>query len=374
MRHGALLFLCTAALLSGCKKHRTPDAAASSAPSASGAASAVAMSPQAMLAAGVKTAPVARSTLTPKDEMPGTIEAPRDAVVMINAKAPGVIQSLDVDEGDKVTAHQRVATIWSRELAQAQADYGRARIAEQHASEALKRTTDLENQGLLSPRRLADDRLTWQDSQLARRAASERIRILGGAPGGAEGKITITSPMAGTVSARKANRGEAVAENAPLVTVIDLSRLIVEIRAPVGDGVEPGTRVTFTAEGLSDKSFSATVKSVGPALDPETRRVPIRCTLDDAEKALEPGMFVTARVPRKTVEGLTIPESAVLVTDGGATVFVANNGRFVQRSIELGARADGRVMVQSGLVEHEQVVVEGAFQVRSELQKSTLEE
>ena len=382
IRHGRWRLLTLAlvgiATLAACKKDRDASAAASASSEAADrktAPTAVVIASAAVSGAGIVSAPVTRSDLTPKNEMPGTVEAPRDALVVVNTRASGVVETLSVDVGDLVTADQLVATIRSPELSDAQADYRRAVSAEQHTSEVFKRTETLEQQGLLSPKRLADDRFAWQQSQLAIDKASQKIKIFGGALGDATGTITIKSPIAGTVSARSANRGEAVAENAPLFTVIDLSRLVLELRAPTGIRIEPGTKVTFTVEGLGDKSLSATVKSAGAVLDPETRRFLVRCSPLDPDKLLRPGMFVSASVPGKTLQTLSVPEAAVVMMDGGPVVFIASDGgRYERRSVTLGVHADGRVAIESGLAERENVVTEGAFWVRSELQKSELEE
>ncbi|MFL5407519.1 MAG: efflux RND transporter periplasmic adaptor subunit, partial [Myxococcales bacterium] len=132
---------------------------------------------------------------------------------------------------------------------------------------------------------------------------------------------------------------------------------------------------TFTADVLPGRIFAATVKSASDVLDPETRRFFIRCTLVNKDNLLKPGMFVTGKVPRPTVKAIVVPEAAVMDMEGGKSVFVARDGgQFERRVVVLGPRAEGQVAVQSGLKEHEAVVTKGAFWVRTQLQKSELEE
>ncbi|MFL5404826.1 MAG: efflux RND transporter periplasmic adaptor subunit [Myxococcales bacterium] len=370
---------------SGCKKKAGREATSKPAEKTAGPApaanaeknapAAVTMSPEAIRAAGVMTAPVAESKLTVYDEMPGSIEAPSDALVVVNTPASGVVEALAVDVGDPVTRGKRLATVRSPELAKAQADYRRSVVAEQHAASALERSEALEREGLISRRRVEADRLQWRASQLGIEEASQHIRILGGSLKDATGSVGIVSPIAGTITTRTANRGEAVAQNAPLFTVVDVSRVVVQLRAPGGVRVEPGTQVTFTADVLPGRIFAATVKSASDVLDPETRRFFIRCTLVNKDNLLKPGMFVTGKVPRPTVTAIVVPETAVMDMEGGKSVFVAHEGgQFERRVVVLGPRAEGQVAVQSGLKEHEAVVTKGAFWVRTQLQKSELEE
>lgn len=365
------------AVIASCTEQRSretpPVPSTSTAPAA--ASTTVAMTPAAIAAAGVATEPVAESTIVVDDELPGTIEAPRDALVTVNARAAGVVESLEFDVGDRVSAGQRLATIRSVELAEAQAAYRRAVVAAQYAATALERSEALRTEGVISQRRLDVDRLETREQQLELEEASARVRIMGGSRTSGGGATSVNSPIAGVIATRTANRGEALAINSPLFTVVDVSQVVVQLRALGGTRAEPGTEVSFTIEGLPERSFTAIVRSASDVIDPETRRFFIRCSVVNTDGVLKPGMFVTAQLPRPGVRALTVPDTAVQVMAGGPAVFVARDGgRFERRSVELGPRADGRVAVERGLVAGEIVVVRGAYWVRTELQRSELEE
>ena len=333
------------------------------------------MTPAALKAAGVVTVPVTQTTLVVRTEMPGTIEAPRDALVIVNTRAAGVVDSLALDVGDRVKAGQQLATIRSLDLAAAQADYRRLALADQFAAKALERTEGMRKAGVVSERRVEVDRLEASQRHLEMQEAAGRIRLLGGSVKGTDGTTVISSPISGAVASRAVNRGEAVAVNGPLFTVVDIARVLVELRAPGGTKVEPGTKVEFNVEAIPDRKFNAVVKSASDLLDPVTRRFAIRCSVDNADGVLKPGMFVTAALPQDSVTAITVPEGAVQDTADGAVVFVArDNGRFERRSVVLGLRTDGQVAVTKGLRAGDSIVVQGAFWVRTQLEKSTLEE
>ncbi len=335
----------------------------------------VTMTQAEITAAGVKTEAVTTTAVVVNDDLPGTIEAQSDALVIVNARAGGIVESLALDVGDHVKVGQKLATIRSLVLADAQAAYRRAAEGSKYAATALERSENLKREGVISQRRLEADQLEAREKKLALEEATGRIRILGGGTNDVSGVTAITSPIEGVIAARKANRGESVAENSPLFTVVDVSRIVVQLRAMGGTQVVPGTPVTFNVEALPARSFTAVVKSSADLIDPETRRFFIRCSVENPDGVLKPGMFVTGHVPRPGIQALTVAEVAIQTMDGKPTVFVAMPaGKFERRTVVLGARADGKVAIDKGVAAGELVVTEGAFFVRTQLQKSELEE
>lgn len=335
----------------------------------------VTMTPEAITAAGVTTEVVAEGSIVVRDDLPGTIEAQTGALVIVNARAGGVVDTLAVDVGDRVKAGQRLAAVRSLDLAQAQAAYRRAAVNDKFAAAALERSEALKKEGVISQRRLEADQLDARERKLALEEASARIRILGGGATDASGVTAITSPIDGVIAVRNVNRGESIADNGPMFTVVDASRIVVQLRAVGGTPIVPGTAITFTIDALPTRTFAAVITSSSDLIDPETRRFIVRCAVDNPDGVLKPGMFVTGHVPSAAVKALTVPEAAIQTMDGTPTAFVARpGGQYERRTLVLGARADGRVAVTSGLTAGDKVVVDGGFFVRTELQKSELEE
>ena len=373
------LVVATAACIpaAGCKSSSStePPTAPVADPKAASDRATVTMTPEALAAAGVKVAPVSTAPLIVRDDVPGTIEAQTGALVIVNNRAAGVVESLDADVGDRVKAGQRLATIRSLDLAEAQAAYRRATVSDKFAVAALERSQVLKREGVISQRRLDADQLDAQERRLARDESAARIRILGGGTGDLSGVTSITAPIAGSIAERKANRGESIAENSPMFTVVDVSRIVVQLRALGGMQVAPGTEVRFTIDALPTRQFTAVVTSSSDVVDPETRRLFVRCAVDNPDGVLKPGMFVTGQVPHAPLLGVSVPESAIQVMDGKPTVFVAGTaGELTGRPVVLGPKADGRVAVTQGLAPGDRVVIAGGFFVRTEMQKSELEE
>jgi RND family efflux transporter MFP subunit len=196
------------------------------------------------------------------------------------------------------------------------------------------------------------------------------------------GDMILRAPLAGFVLSRDAIPGSVVDAGAPLLTVTDPATLWLDIAATerVAPSLRPNTTVRFTVPELSGETFEASIQTVGGALDPATRTLPVRALVRNPKARLRPQMFATVTVqdgaPRTTV---TVPDAAIQMLDERPVVFVAfaddkGGSRFERRVVELGARADGRTQIVRGLEQGAVVVTEGAFAVKSEFARSKMSE
>jgi RND family efflux transporter MFP subunit len=196
----------------------------------------------------------------------------------------------------------------------------------------------------------------------------------------AAGRMILRAPIAGVVVGREAVPGSVVQAGAPLVTVTDPSSLWLDLAAPetVAVTMRPGATVQFGTVAFPGERIGARIRTIGAALDPQTRTVPIRAVVANPGRRLMPGMFVSVAVetsaPRAAVR---VPDAAVQLLDERPVVFVARADAsgavtFERRDVELGAKADGRTQIVKGVAAGELVVSAGAFAVKSEFARSKM--
>jgi cobalt-zinc-cadmium efflux system membrane fusion protein len=140
--------------------------------------------------------------------------------------------------------------------------------------------------------------------------------------------------------------------------------------------VKQGTTVKIHTESYPGEVFAGKVAYIGNVVDPQTRTVPLRVEVPNPRARLKPGMFATAEVVTgiSSTEAIIIPSSAIQKIEGKPSVFVqGKDGSFAKRELELGREFGNSVEVKAGLKEGEQVVVTGAFTLKSELLKEGLE-
>jgi cobalt-zinc-cadmium efflux system membrane fusion protein len=184
----------------------------------------------------------------------------------------------------------------------------------------------------------------------------------------------IVAPFAGTITARSAVPSQRAEPTDVLFTLADLSTVRVTANVPESQvgllrGVGTST-IKFTAAAYSGRTFEATVIYVGEEVDPATRTVAMLAEMPNPEGLLRPGMFVRILLdtPQKFV-AVTVPSGAVVEVEGKPGVFRPgkDDRTFTFAPIAAGRESDGRRVVDSGLKAGDQVVVKGAFMLKSEL-------
>ena len=124
--------------------------------------------------------------------------------------------------------------------------------------------------------------------------------------------------------------------------------------------------------------MQGTITYVAPAVDEQTRSLPIRITLSAPDPRLRSGLFGSVELVGGDADErvLVVPIESVATLDGETVVFVAGAepNSFRPVAIVLGRRAGGFFEVHSGLTEGARLAVSGAFTLKSALRSSELSE
>lgn len=316
------------------------------------------------------------AALPGSEPMNAKLSVAEDLTARIFPPLAGRVLSLPAAIGDSVKTGAPLAIIDAPDFGQAIADAHKADADNTQKHQALARAKILFDGEALARRDLeaaeADAHAAGAEAERA------RLRLANLVPAGSHidgQRLVLRAPLPGIVVDRQANPGTEVRPDAanPLFVISDLRRLWLNIDLPEKAVAQarPGESVNFRLDAYPDSDFSARIERVGAAVDPATRRIPVRAVVDNADGRLKPEMFARATLNAPAAGRVVrLPLKAVLTGGLAAQVFVQVGPReFERRRVNI-ARQDAEfayLTPDSPLKAGEVVVVRGALLLASEL-------
>jgi HlyD family secretion protein len=175
----------------------------------------------------------------------------------------------------------------------------------------------------------------------------------------------IRSPIDGVVTDRPLYPGEMPAGGVPLITVMDLSRVVARAHIPqeAAAALKLGDEASLEVPGVDDKVL-AKVTMIGSALDPNSTTVEVWTEAKNPNQDLRPGTAVHVSIIAETQpKAMVVPAAALLTSPEGATtvMVIGSDGRAHPRTVKPGITQGKDLQIVEGLKAGEQVVVGGAY-------------
>ncbi len=302
----------------------------------------------------------------------GRLALDENRTARISSPIAGRVLKLVAEPGDRVARNAVLLQADAPELAAADADWRKAQADEVRKKLAYERARNLLAHEVVPQKDVEAADADYRQAAAESRRTGLRMRSLH-ASGAENGSFSLRTPLAGVVVERQVTPGMELRPDLanPLFVVSDPSRLWLLVDVPERSlaQVRPGQKVSLETDAFPGARFGATVDKVGYALDPATRRVQVRCTVENPDGRLRPEMY--ARVSFLSDSGrsaIAVP-NAGLVTEGINTyAFVeASPGVFRKRQVGLALRGRETSHVDSGLQAGDRVVVEGALLLNAEM-------
>ncbi len=323
----------------------------------------------------------------------GKIAVDEDRSTPIFSPYAGRVIKLFVKPGDTVTVGQALFTVQAADMVQAQNDFISAATALNKARSALNLAQIIDKrqrllyEGKAVPLKEVQNARAALDAaendvrsaEVALEAARNRLRILGKTDqeitdfqekGTIDPATLITAPIAGTIVQRKVGPGQYVGSGStdPVFIIGDLSTVWVvafirETEAPI---VHVGQQIYFTVLAYPDRSFPATISYVAAALDPATRRLLVRATINNDAGLLKPEMFASVKIlSGESDKAVAVPRDAIIYEGDAARVWVVrdkDSEKAIElRRIKVGLTNGSMVEVLKGLAPGDRVVTKGSL-------------
>lgn len=276
---------------------------------------------------------------------------------------PGVVTRTMVVEGDSVRAGQPLAIVAAREMFTLAAgiDQASARVAVARAND--RRLGQLAREGVIAGSRADEARAALREAEAELNEQRRIVRLVNGSPN--RGSYTLTAPISGKITAATITTGSPVSE-ATSAYVIDAQgryELTAQLPERLLGQVRPGMSVRVPAASGDD--VRGEVTSVASVIDPQTRSATLRARVP-ASAGVVSGRAVSATLYVPASDGaIAVPAAAVTDVDGKPSVFVRTPQGAAVRTVATGDRADGMIVIRSGLRAGEQIAVAGVSELKS---------
>jgi cobalt-zinc-cadmium efflux system membrane fusion protein len=341
--------------------------------------------------ASLKLAAVRQVAFRDERATDGKIAINEDTTTPVFSPYSGRVSKLIARPGDHVERGAPLFAIEASEFVQGQNDLVTAVAGVDKAKSRLQLAQQVEKRqkellaikgGALKDLEQAQSDLVnaqgdMRSAEIALAAARNRLRILGRTDEeidtlekidriGAE--AIVNAPIGGTIIQRKVGLGQYINTGAsdPVFTVGDLSTvwLIANVRESDAPKMKVGAPVEVSVLAYPGRIFNARLSYVAPALDPNTRRLPVRAEIQNPGRELLPEMFASFRIVSGESRLMpAVPQDAVVYEGAQARVWVARPDQktVVTRPIEVGTTTNGLVEVRKGLNVGETVVASGTL-------------
>jgi cobalt-zinc-cadmium efflux system membrane fusion protein len=340
--------------------------------------------------ASLTIAPAVEHVFRTEHVTEGKISVDEDRSTQVFSPYAGRVTRLMARPGDHVEQGQPLYVIEAADTVQAQNDFITAVTALNKAKSQLDlaqtqntRARDL-YEGKAVPLKdyqssqaaLVSAQNDMRSSETALEAARNRLRILGLSEddinafqdkGRINREATIVAPISGTVVQRKIGPGQYVNAGAsdPVYVIGDLSTvwLTAYVRETEASDVALGQEIAFTVLAVPGRVVNARINYVSAAIDPLTRRLMVRATIDNPGEKLIPEMFANVTIYSADEHpGVGVPKQALIYEGDQIHLWVAREDKTIElRSIKAGLANGDLVEVKTNLAAGEKVVTKGSL-------------
>ena len=334
--------------------------------------------------------PVKAKTFRAEYVTEGKVAVDEDRSTPVFSPYAGRVTKLLAKPGESVTQGQPLFTIEAADTVQAQNDFIAAMTSQNKAKSALElaniqytRAKDLYEGRAIPLKDYQQAEATQVQAQndmrsavTALEAANNKLRILGFTDetikafqnkGTINPEITIYAPIAGTVVQRKVGPGQYVSAGAsdPVFVIGDLSTvwLTAFVRESDAAMVSVGQDIAVNVMALPGRPLTAKINYVAAAIDPNTRRLLVRATIDNKDGLLKPEMFANVTIYSAGDRAApAVPKQALIYEGSQVRIWVAREDKSVElRQIKIGLINGNLAEVVSNLKPGENIVVKGSL-------------
>ena len=275
----------------------------------------------------------------------GSVTYNEDSIHHIHARASGWVEKVYTNSlGDPVEKGKTLLEFYSPDIAAAQKDL----VVANRAGSSLGKASRTRLRDLNVPKSVID--------RVSRTGKSQN-------------RIPIVANHTGVVTQIGIKNGMYITPKTEIYTIADLSSvwIIVDVFEHQLTWVKVGNKAEIQVQGVPGKTWEGKVDYIYPELNPKTRTLRVRLTIDTPKKILKPNMFANVTLFTNSKQALTVPsESIIYYENSPRLVKVVAENKYQPIEVKIGMKSNGQVEILEGIEDGDEILVSGQFMIDSE--------
>jgi cobalt-zinc-cadmium efflux system membrane fusion protein len=311
-------------------------------------------------------------------DIPGSIEVKQNLLARIGSPVQGRIIEIKGELGKTVKQGDVLAVINSTELAKQQLAYIKSVQMVELKTKAYERAVLLFDADVVSEAQKLERKTELSAAKADMEASKDQLFVMGMTVEEIEAiksetqidaTTNIVAKIDGKIIKKNVNVGQVVDPTEDIFTIAMLSEVwgVAQVPERQIGFLKEDDDLLIDVPAYESKFVEGKITYLGDIVDPITRTVTIRTEIDNAHGLLKPDMLITMKVSGKKIEKVGVPINAIVSIDDIPNIFVkTGENKFLMRPVTLGLKNKDAVHIDDGLLEGEEVVIDGAFHLNNE--------
>ncbi|MCJ7467113.1 MAG: efflux RND transporter periplasmic adaptor subunit [Maribacter sp.] len=281
----------------------------------------------------------------------GSLEA--NEQIEIRSEISGIVENIYFKEGSKVSQGQVLFKVNDIEL---RAQLSKVKTAQKLASENERRANLLLEKQAISQEEYDIASADFQSATAEAELIEAQLS-----------KATVRAPFTGVIGLRSISKGTYVTPTTPIAKLVNTAQVKITFSIPekYASQMKVGTILTFTTSD-SEKVHTAKIYAIEPEIEVATRTLKMRAIAENPDGSLYPGTFANVILPLETVaNALLVPTESLIPVQNGKKIFISEDGKAKEVSVEIGARTGSSVRILSGLKAGDTVLTYGVMALKN---------
>ncbi|WP_430612895.1 efflux RND transporter periplasmic adaptor subunit [Flavobacterium sp. JP2137] len=284
----------------------------------------VELNPAQFAGAGIALGELSMKNLNEVIKVNGYTKLPPQNQADVSTFIPGIVTRILVNEGQYVKKGQLLAQAESTEFAKLQEEYAISKSTINYLQLEYDRQSKLREENVNSEKTFQKTQSELEIEKAKYRSLKKQLTIMNAGDQTAEQSLSIIAPIAGYIATINIKIGSQTAQQQPLFTLVDNSKLHLDLMVYEKDlpQIKIGQKVVFNLTNRDNTEIQGKIFSIGKSFENETKTIAVHADIENQHENLIPGMYVNALIHSGKQQLTALPKEAFVRADGREFVFV----------------------------------------------------